>query len=334
MGVAILRISVAMTTYNGERFLMAQMESFEAQILKPHELIIHDDVSSDRTMKLLQNFAARAPFTVKVFQNETRLGYSRNFERALAACSGDIIFLSDQDDVWFPEKIRTVMDIFETSPDLQCVVNDLELTDGDLRPIGATQLSLIRRQGASDRTMVAGCGTAIRKNWRDLVLPFPQFLIPHDSWIHDLAQRLDTVCILPVCLQYWRRHGANSSNSLYSSPKQSRWPFHPYLGKWLKGEAPHNFVDAKKALQLLRDRLELTRQKEYSFIDQATLHRALETVDREIRLVDDRAKILSLPIYWRIAPILSLLLSGKYRAASGVLSALKDLVGRRLVSSQ
>src|ERR687894_3003245 len=100
------RFSVAMCTYNGARFVAEQLASVAAQTRPPDELVVCDDGSTDETCRLVEEFAARAPFPVRLFVNERNLGSTRNFGRAVALCEGDLVALSDQDDVWHPEKLE------------------------------------------------------------------------------------------------------------------------------------------------------------------------------------------------------------------------------------
>ncbi len=100
------KVSIAMCTYNGQRFLAQQLQSFLDQTVQPDELVVCDDVSSDDSVAVVEAFAARAPFAVRVFRNPQNLGYIRNFEQAIAQCTGDLVFLCDQDDVWDPHKIE------------------------------------------------------------------------------------------------------------------------------------------------------------------------------------------------------------------------------------
>jgi glycosyltransferase involved in cell wall biosynthesis len=91
-------ISIAMASYNGGRFIGRQLQSFANQSLLPSQLVICDDGSSDDTVAIVEEFAARAPFDVQLVINPERLGYNRNFAKAIGLCTGDLIFLSDQDD--------------------------------------------------------------------------------------------------------------------------------------------------------------------------------------------------------------------------------------------
>src|SRR5882762_9087557 len=100
-----MKISIAMCTYNGARYLREQLDSIAAQTRPPSELIVCDDNSLDETREIVAGFAASAPFPVRLGVNEQNLGSIRNFERAIKLCEGDLIALSDQDDVWLPEKL-------------------------------------------------------------------------------------------------------------------------------------------------------------------------------------------------------------------------------------
>jgi glycosyltransferase involved in cell wall biosynthesis len=100
------RISVALCTYNGERFLHQQLDSIAMQTRLPDELVVCDDRSTDRTLAIVREFAASAPYPVRVFENQANLGFAANFEGAIRRCDGDLIALSDQDDVWYPTRLE------------------------------------------------------------------------------------------------------------------------------------------------------------------------------------------------------------------------------------
>jgi len=96
--------SVALCTYNGERFLSQQLASLAAQTVLPDELVVCDDASTDASMRVVEDFAKNAPFSVRIFRNPNNLGYVKNFEQAIGLCSKEIIFLCDQDDDWEKKK--------------------------------------------------------------------------------------------------------------------------------------------------------------------------------------------------------------------------------------
>src|SRR5918993_2278832 len=125
-----MRVSVAMTTYNGGAYLTEQLNSIFAQTRLPDELIVCDDQSTDATRAILDEFAARGTVPMTVVVNDQRLGSNENFEKAIGLCTGDIIFLSDQDDVWRDNKVATIEREFERDPELGIVFTNGDLIDG------------------------------------------------------------------------------------------------------------------------------------------------------------------------------------------------------------
>ena len=119
-----MKISIAMATYNGARYLRAQLQSFVDQTRQPDELIIKDDCSTDGTETIVREFGKTAPFKVEFHRNQQNLGYCGNFNAALMRATGDLVFLSDQDDVWFPEKIEHMIGVAERHPEALVVMND------------------------------------------------------------------------------------------------------------------------------------------------------------------------------------------------------------------
>lgn len=210
-----LTTSVVMATYNGARYLPVQLDSLAAQERLPDELVITDDGSTDDTAKVVEAFAASAPFPVRFFPNAKRLGVRDNFQRALTLAEGDILLLCDQDDQWFPAKIRRLAGMLEAEEGALLVMNDKILTDEELRPSDATMLSNLRDYGASTSMFVAGCCSAFRRSWRDIALPMPEGIAYHDVWIIGLAHDLGVVRLCEEPLQYYRRHGDNASQGRF-----------------------------------------------------------------------------------------------------------------------
>ncbi len=131
-----MTISVAMCTFNGARFLRAQLESIARQRRPPDELVICDDGSSDGSVEILREFAAGASFSIRIFCNEKNLGSTQNFEKAIQLCKGDLIALCDQDDIWLPEKLSRLLQIFEQDSSLGGVFSDADLINENSQEIG------------------------------------------------------------------------------------------------------------------------------------------------------------------------------------------------------
>jgi glycosyltransferase involved in cell wall biosynthesis len=216
------RLSIALATYNGERYLGEQLESILHQTRLPEELVIFDDASTDATPAIVQEFAKAAPFPVRFQINAERLGSTRNFEAAIRACSGDIIFLCDQDDVWYPEKIARMEERFIHDLEAGAVFTDADVVDQDLRPFGPRLWDTVRfkqkdraRFAAHDalsvllkRPVVTGATMAFRSRYRDLILPMPEIWI-HDAWISLLIGAVSHLVALPIPLIAYRQHSAN-----------------------------------------------------------------------------------------------------------------------------
>ena len=122
-----MRLSVALCTYNGSRFLEKQLNSFLNQTIAVDEIIICDDNSSDETIKIINIYQDKNPGLIRLFQNKLGLGTIKNFEKAISKTTGDLIFLSDQDDIWYPEKVEKSINFFKQNQ--KCV---LLFSDGDL----------------------------------------------------------------------------------------------------------------------------------------------------------------------------------------------------------
>jgi glycosyltransferase involved in cell wall biosynthesis len=221
-----MKISIALATYNGSDFILPQLNSFLNQTLQPDEVVVSDDNSNDDTVSLINDFAVTAPFNVKVFVNDNTLGYAGNFNVALIQTTGDLVFLSDQDDVWFPEKLQYMVSVAVKEPNYFIYMNDALLTDSNLNSVDLTKFQQIKSAGFSSNSFVMGCCCAIRREFLDFVLPIPVNVKAHDNWLVEIADCFDAKLIDPTVLQFYRRHGKNESqfiaNSLFKVNKLDR----------------------------------------------------------------------------------------------------------------
>lgn len=216
-----VNISVAMCTYNGELFLAQQLESMLIQTVLPDELIVCDDGSTDQTLEILDRFAKTAPFTVGIFKNNQQpLGSTKNFEKAINLCSGEIIVLSDQDDVWMPNKIEVLEKAINGGAGL--VFSDAELVNENLTPLGYSLFDSLHfnkkeRLEISHnlffnilmrRNIVTGAATAFAKKHVKFIVPISNNWI-HDAWIALLISSVDKVAIINQNLFKYRQHSKN-----------------------------------------------------------------------------------------------------------------------------
>lgn len=319
-----MRISIAMATYNGASYLEEQLQSFLNQARLPDELIITDDCSADETTDIIRCFAERAPFKVWWEQNEKKLGYSGNFNKALSYTTGDLVFLSDQDDVWFFDKIEAVTRLASASSAL-VLMNDAILTDANLTEVGLTKLGQIRSAGLPSSSFVMGCCAAIKRDLLDLCLPVPKSYPAHDSWIVKFADGMKRKQVIEQCLQYYRRHGSNESQFIANrTRKVTRWHvFLDRLNKIMKrDQSPKEFFQNQqtllKGVQKARERSSEPFQLE------------LKNFEGELRtyisMLEKRITIRSNPKTRRILPVASLLMQGGYKNFSGVVGAARDII--------
>jgi glycosyltransferase involved in cell wall biosynthesis len=347
----VTRISVALCTYNGERYLSEQLESLAAQRHAPHELVVCDDRSSDGTVAIVERFAARAAFPVRLEVNARNLGPTKNFELAISRCDGDLIALCDQDDVWYPEKLERAVAAFNRFPDLGYVFSDAEMIDGQGRPLGRRMWDSVgffasRREAAADGrllpllvvyTFVQGAATVFRADLRDLLLPIPHGWL-HDAWIALLAAFVRPYLMIEDPLMAYRIHGEQEIGV-----PTSVMPDDTGLQKWKV-----RFQQAPEKVSLRKADLHRQRRRTQAMLYDEAAHRIEERarayVDEHggalqplatdaLRDVHDRARHLrirgSLPDsrFARIGPIAKELRSRRYgRYSAGVLSALQDFV--------
>ncbi len=215
-----MKLSVAMATYNGARYIKTQLDSLAAQTRLPDELVITDDCSADDTEKIVLDYAATAPFPIRFERNETNLGYAQNFSRAMSLCSGDLIFLCDQDDQWLPEKLARHLALAGAFPNKACFLTDTYLADGELTPSGETKMQRMAEMGLPRDEFVMGCCASIRKDYLELILPVPETEASHDGWIVRFFRQLNLAEWAQEPLQLYRLHGANASDFFVNDPEQ------------------------------------------------------------------------------------------------------------------
>lgn len=205
------RVSVAMATFDGERFLPEMLESLATQTRLPDELVVRDDGSSDGTLDLVHAFAARAPFPVRVLPSGGRLGYAQNFVAASAACTGDLLFFADQDDSWRPEKLETVSRAVRRG-DVAAVSHDFTLADADGVQLAASYADLLTERGFRPVVALKGCSIAVTRGFIDTWgWPPPSSPVSHDFWVMLLATAFGQRVILPDVLIDHRIHAGNAS---------------------------------------------------------------------------------------------------------------------------
>ena len=224
-----------MCTYNGEQFLKEQIDSILQQTYPPDEIIICDDCSKDHTVQIAKSVLAKWNGKWQVVENENNLGFRKNFENAIQLCHGDIIFLSDQDDVWMPEKIEKMMQVFQKNENAVLVFHDAELVDENLKQLAPsfwrtldfepTRFIQKDYRQLLGHNVVQGSACAFRKRLVDQACPFPQGAV-HDEWLALSALSIGNIFPLQEVLLKYRQWGKNALGG--TTPSISK-----RLKKWL-----------------------------------------------------------------------------------------------------
>lgn len=323
-----MKLSIAMATYNGAQYLQEQLDSILAQARLPDELVVCDDVSNDATIEILGRFKKVAPFTVRIFQNVENLGHEKNFGKAIDLCEGDLIFLSDQDDVWLPSKLASVEDIFNKRKGVLLVINDAEITDGTMQPTGRTVFDQTRAAGVigeNGKSLTLGCATAFRSELRSLISPVPALDYGHDSWIHDFTHMIGGRYVLEQTLQFYRRHGNNVSNWAFDGSARATMQnvVKPSAGKDLRPA----YEKRMATLDLMTNRLNSLGTAAYTKLGTLIpFSDVLSELKRAKGALSRRKHMFEYGWLSRKVVAIDMLLRGEYRYFLGWKSFAKDLL--------
>jgi len=208
-------VSVCIATYNGEKYIREQLESILCQLDKEDEVIISDDSSTDSTIAIIKDINDNR---VKIFYNKKK-GVNNNFSNALNQSKGDIIFLSDQDDIWMPNKVAVCKTALIKN---ELVVSNCSVID-DKGEITYTSYFKVANSGKGFlknffRSTYLGCCLAFRRSVLEKTLPIPENLkLFHDWWFGFVAESCFKVVFIDVPCMYYRRHSETNSNTLSKS---------------------------------------------------------------------------------------------------------------------
>ncbi|WP_395066835.1 glycosyltransferase family 2 protein [Paraburkholderia silvatlantica] len=207
-------ISVCIATYNGAKYIREQLDSIIPQIGDADEIVVCDDQSSDDTVSILTSYNDPR---ICIHRNEVRLGHVRNFEKAMSLARGDFIFLSDQDDIWLPGRVRNMLARLDADPSVNLVASNFDLIDaqgqkmGEFRLLGATKKTKLAQIGAIflGRAPYFGCTFLLKRNLLKSGLPIPKGIESHDIWFALVASSIGSVFNLRAPTLLHRIHGKN-----------------------------------------------------------------------------------------------------------------------------
>ena len=325
-----MRISVALATYQGERFLREQLDSYLCQTRPPDELCVSDDGSGDGTIRIIEEFHRRAPFPVRLVAPAERLGTNGNFEHAATNCTGEVILFSDQDDVWLKSHIEELVTPIEADERIMAVASNSTYVNEQLVPTGVdTQQSERFSNAMRDSTrrmsrnqfrhvlqhrISAGHGMAFRACILPLLVPFSRNWI-YDQWVFILAAAAGSVTYgtMPLTLhrQHERQDVANRKVDLRD-----------WAGRSANRSEESECKDEEKWRELL------TRVREHPSLVNApdAVEYALE---QKLDFVARRARIRRSALPARLALTTRELITGRYhRWGRGMLTFARDLYGK------
>jgi glycosyltransferase involved in cell wall biosynthesis len=220
-------VSVALCTRNGAAHIEQQLRSVLAQTTVPDEVVVSDDASSDETLAIVRRVFATldgsgmAP-RLTIIENAHPLGVTANFEQAILACTGDLVALCDQDDVWHPNRVGAVLRKFEHAPDLELVYSDARLVDENGEPLGYSLFEALEVDPKTirevelgqafaallKRNLVTGATTMLRRDLAVRAAPFPEPWV-HDEWLAVIAAVTGQLDLVPETLIDYRQHASN-----------------------------------------------------------------------------------------------------------------------------
>jgi glycosyltransferase involved in cell wall biosynthesis len=316
-----------MCTYNGATHIDEQLRSIACQRVLPLELIVCDDGSTDSSLRILRNFEKTAAFRVEVIVNATNLGPAANFEQAIRACSGDIIALSDQDDIWAEDKTGKIVDAFNSNPKAGYAFSDgiLINDDGTLRHqtlwnragvgrrmkqhCGAAQFEVLLKEN-----VITGASMALRASLRENLLPFPAGWM-HDYWIAAMGSATGYGVPVSEALFSYRIHPSQVCSLDRSNTME--------LVKWSLATNQEDLVEKLAAVRVLRDRLR-------AFADLSATSRVFSILDEKERHLERRIRIRSTQGCARASDVFHEALSGRYhRFSRSWKSIVRDFIGAR-----
>lgn len=321
-----MKLSVAICTFNGAQFLEQQLASIDGQSVRVDEIVLVDDGSIDGTLSVAAKFSEASRTPLKIFQNSVRLGSTLNFERAITLCSGDLIFLADQDDVWASGKVEQMRAAFVDDDHLLLAHSDARMVDEKGNSLGYTlfealgcasmDIAAAHRQGAFEallkRNTVTGATVAFRRRLMDWAQPFPAHCV-QDEWLAWMASALGKTALVPGTLIDYRQHGGNQIGARRrSSSEKLRYAI----------ATPASFYDVqqRRAESLTARLRQIENGVSVEFRRSSALKLAHETARRSLPV----SRLLRLPAIARE------LLSGRYvRYSVGLKSALRDLLAHR-----
>ncbi|MCS3531761.1 glycosyltransferase [Chryseobacterium sp. JUb7] len=212
-------VSICMAVYNGDKYIEGQLISILNQLNDNDEIIVVNDFSKDKTIEIIEAFKDSR---IKIFHNEKNMGHVKSFERAIDLSKNELIFLSDQDDLWMPNKIKIFKEYFEKQ-NVQLVSSSFTCFDNDYNTNNDEKYKLYQNESAKYSENIIrifkgnipyfGCAMGFKREFLKIILPFPEYVEAHDLWIGMAANILKSNLHIEENSILHRIHNANATPS-------------------------------------------------------------------------------------------------------------------------
>ena len=217
-----MMISVAMASYNGEKYIWEQLETIYKQTHKVDEIIVVDDCSTDETVAIVKRFMETYPDSkISYYENEVNLGYKKNFHKAISLCKGDVIFLCDQDDIWNEQKVEVLRKILEDNEEISLVSSSFMSVNGSgdrdeenksvfNKRMKDGELIQVPLEDLLYHNISQGCAMAVKRDIVNVYLEYYTEELPHDWMLNVIAAMKKKCYYLNKALFYYRIHDNNT----------------------------------------------------------------------------------------------------------------------------
>jgi len=322
-----LRLSVAMCTYNGARFLAQQLESIAAQTRLPDELVVCDDGSADESTEIIRKFAKNAPFPVRLELNEKNLGPTKNFEKAIGLCRDEFISLADQDDVWKPQKLSKLWQVLQENPRAGYAFSNADLIDERGSRLGRELWDSVKFHGSLyngffaagqvasllKRSAATGATMAFRAGLKNILLPISPYFV-HDYWVSLLGSCMGWYGVpIPDSLIEYRQHEGQQIGALRSSVLEKI--------RWARQVGPAEYSNRTQGYLDLRERLLFAAANGWTCPPNH-----MDLVQEKIEHLSHRAVAHSKRGTAKLGSVFSEVVSGRYaRFSNSWVSVVEDL---------
>ena len=270
------KISVALCTYNGEKYLPEQLDSIISQSFPPYEIIIVDDGSSDDTLSVLKQYSMKYQ-NIHVFCNEERLGFIGNFSLAVSKTHGDYVALADQDDIWTNNHLEALL--HGIGHNAICV-GDAIMIDSEGKETGERYSDIkknyfIPTNSVSKAYRIVynlnpyqGASMLIDRNWVETYLPIPEEAGFHDTFLAGCASLTKGLAVIPDIINRYRMHEGQVTTtwkiSVYKELRHRRhricYPSKPFFIHQVLDKNPELSSDAVSFINEFKQVLDLNNQ--------------------------------------------------------------------------